>query len=129
MLNTIVQVVVEHLDLKVFLRVPHDVLKERREKRVTYVTTGKLITRTKILTDIDSQEAETWTDPPNYWENIVWPAYVDGHKGIFTNGDVEHGKLKEDAVPGLLLIEGQEHTIDDIVSRCCKYFVDYAERP
>ncbi|KAG1777988.1 P-loop containing nucleoside triphosphate hydrolase protein [Suillus placidus] len=105
-------VVVEHLDLKVFLRTPHDVLKERREQRATYITT----------------EAETWTDAPNYWENIVWPAYVDGHKGIFTNDDVEHGNPREDVLPGLLLIEAQEHTMDDIVSMCCKHFVDYAER-
>lgn len=122
------QVIVDHLDLKVFLRTPHDVLKERREKRATYVTTGELIIRTKVVTDIDFQEAETWTDPPNYWENIVWPAYLDAHKGVFTNDDVEHGRPREDMVPDLLLIDGLEHTMDDIISTCCKHFVDYAER-
>ena len=28
-----------------------------------------------------------------YWEQIVWPAYVAAHQGLFENGDVERGKL------------------------------------
>jgi len=24
-----------------------------------------------------------WRDPPNYFEGLVWPAYVDAHRALF----------------------------------------------
>ncbi len=35
--------------------------------------------------------------PPGYVDKIVWPNYVDAHKWLFENDDVE-GKLKEDVL-------------------------------
>ncbi len=36
---------------------------------------------------------DVWSDPPNYFSEIVYPAYVEAHKHMFTNGDVEKGAL------------------------------------
>ena len=27
-------------------------------------------------------------DPPNYFDNLVWPAYLDAHRGQFVGGDI-----------------------------------------
>jgi len=37
-------------------------------------------------------EGSLWRDPPHYWEQIVWPAYVEAHKDILADGDIEHGQ-------------------------------------
>ncbi|KAI8992868.1 P-loop containing nucleoside triphosphate hydrolase protein [Trametes punicea] len=94
--------VVDKLDVRIFLRVPHDVLKQRRHERHGYHTA----------------EGSLWRDPPNYWEQIVWPAYVEAHQGILENGDVEHGK-PNGKVPGLVLLEGLELSMTDMVDRVC----------
>lgn len=64
-------------------------------------------------------EGTLWQDPPNYWENIVWPAYVDAHKGVFENGDVEHGKLTG-GIEDLVLLETLEISMTEAVERCCQ---------
>ncbi|PFH52072.1 hypothetical protein AMATHDRAFT_57898 [Amanita thiersii Skay4041] len=95
--------VIETLDVRVLLRVPHDVLKRRRHERHGYHTA----------------EGALWRDPPNYWENIVYPAYVDAHYELFENGDVERGALGS-KVPDLMLLDILEMTMDEAVDRCCR---------
>jgi len=68
------------IDIKLFLRVSHAKAKARREARSGYVTLEGF-----------------WEDPPGYVDHIVWPNYVEDHKWMFENEDVE-GKLKEDVV-------------------------------
>ena len=63
-------------------------------------------------------EGSLWRDPPHYWEQIVWPAYVAAHEQILENGDVEHGK-PNGRVRGLLLIEGLEMSMTEMVDRVC----------
>ena len=63
-------------------------------------------------------EGSLWRDPPNYWEDIVYPAYHDAHKDVFVDGDVEHGHLTS-TVSGLILIEGLEISMSDAVEQCC----------
>ncbi|EDR08894.1 uncharacterized protein LACBIDRAFT_161970, partial [Laccaria bicolor S238N-H82] len=58
--------VIQQLDVRIFLRVPHDTLKQRRHERHGYHTAGTL-----------------WRDPPHYWEEIVYPAYLEAHKDVF----------------------------------------------
>jgi nicotinamide/nicotinate riboside kinase len=56
-----------------------------------------------------------WRDPPGYWEDIVYPAYLDAddtHKDIFVDGDVERGPLTS-TVGGLVLIESLEISMSD----------------
>jgi nicotinamide/nicotinate riboside kinase len=63
-------------------------------------------------------EGTLWRDPPNYWENIVWPAYVDAHKHIFENGDVERGKST--VIENLVLLEALDISMTEEVELCCQ---------
>ncbi|KAL0956210.1 hypothetical protein HGRIS_002367 [Hohenbuehelia grisea] len=94
--------VFDQLDVKFFLRVPHDVLKHRRHERHGYHTA----------------EGSLWRDPPDYWENIVYPAYIDAHRDAFVNGDIEHGQ-PNDKVPDLQLLEMTGLSMEEAVERCC----------
>ncbi|CDR98963.1 hypothetical protein [Sporisorium scitamineum] len=64
------------MDVKMFLRTPRAVLKQRREERFGYATA----------------EGTVWKDPEGYFDNIVWPAYELAHKGVFADKDIEKGK-------------------------------------
>ena len=68
------------MDIKLFLRVSYAKAKARREARSGYVTLEGF-----------------WEDPPGYVDKIVWPNYVEDHKWMFENGDVE-GKLQDDVM-------------------------------
>ncbi|KAF4599734.1 ribosylnicotinamide kinase [Pleurotus pulmonarius] len=160
------QDVVDQLDVKFFLRVPHDALKKRRHDRHGYHTAGersclflgvffaiynnplllascsritKFHTRSYVhpalnvrtahpsslaatpsfnILQFDLLEGALWRDPPQYWENIVYPAYVEAHRHLFADGDVEHGKLTGDAEK-LVLLETLEMTMGNAVEKCC----------
>ncbi|KAF9233488.1 P-loop containing nucleoside triphosphate hydrolase protein [Melanogaster broomeanus] len=118
--------VIEQLDIQFFLRVPHDVLKQRRHARHGY--------HTAVQSD---PEGALWRDPPMYWEQIVYPAYVEAHQEMFENGDVENGKPTGEKVQGLVIMEpvkkeGEEEeeeeegvmSMNDMVRRCCEVLLD-----
>jgi nicotinamide/nicotinate riboside kinase len=71
-------VVQPHIDIKLFLRVSYAKAKARREARSGYVTLEGF-----------------WEDPPGYVDKIVWPNYVNDHKWMFENEDVE-GEFKSE---------------------------------
>lgn len=104
--------VVDQLDVRVFLRVPHDALKKRRHDRHGY--------HTAVQSD---PEGTLWRDPPQYWEQIVWPAYVAAHAGMLEGGDVEHGQ-PNGVVPELILIEGLDMKMGDMVEKVCARLAD-----
>ena len=56
----------------------------------------------------------------------MWPAYVDAHKGMVEGGDVEHGR-PNGAVPGLILIDGLEMGMSDIVEKVCVRLAEEVE--
>lgn len=64
------------LDVKFFLQVSRAKATQRREARDGYVTLEGF-----------------WKDPPGYVDKIVWPNYVDAHRWMFADGDVEGGRL------------------------------------
>ncbi|CCA74079.1 related to NRK1-Nicotinamide riboside kinase [Serendipita indica DSM 11827] len=64
--------VVKELDVRIFLRVTYDTLKKRRNERFGYHTAVQF-----------SSEGSLWQDPPGYWDDIVWPAYLKAHKPHF----------------------------------------------
>ncbi|KAK0528264.1 ribosylnicotinamide kinase [Tilletia horrida] len=70
------------LDVRFFTRCRREVMKSRRAQR-SYTTA----------------EETVWQDPPGYYDNIVWPAYVLAHKGMFENEDVENGALRPAPLP------------------------------
>lgn len=49
----------------------------------------------------------------------MWPAYVEAHAGILEGGDVEHGK-PNGKVAGLLLFDGLELSMSEMVEQVCK---------
>ncbi|KIJ08519.1 hypothetical protein PAXINDRAFT_18358 [Paxillus involutus ATCC 200175] len=74
-----------------------------------------------------------WHDPPMYWEQIVYPTYVEAHQDMFEHGDVENGKLTgEKEVTGAVMMEpvkkGEEMTMDDMVRRSCEVLVDFVDK-
>lgn len=93
--------VVDTLDARIFIRVPYDILRERRAERSLYVTA----------------EGTFWKDPPEYFEKLVYPAYVDAHRSMFTDADVEHGST---LLPGLMVIEALQLSMDDMVALSCE---------
>ena len=79
----------QFLDLKLFLPVSYNKMKERREARKGYVTAEGF-----------------WEDPEGYVDEVVWPNYVRDHKFLFEKGDIE-GSL-DCHVAGELGIEAWE---------------------
>ncbi|KAI0812274.1 P-loop containing nucleoside triphosphate hydrolase protein [Irpex lacteus] len=100
------QAVVDSLDVRVFLRVPEEVLKQRRHERHGYHTAGAL-----------------WRDPPHYWEQIVWPAYVKAHSALFDGEDLDKAK-PSGKVKDLVLIEGLEQSMGETIEVLCKKLVE-----
>ena len=66
----------------------------------------------------DYIEGALWRDPPHYWEQIVWPAYVAAHQDIVEKGDVERGE-SNGRVSGLVIIEGLEMSMSEMVEQVC----------
>jgi len=65
-----------------------------------------------------------------YWEQIVYPAYVEAHQEMFENGDVENGKPTGEKVQGLVIMEPVKKeeeevmSMNDMVRRCCEVLLD-----
>ena len=62
-----------------------------------------------------SIEGDVWHDPPQYWEKVVWPAYVRAHEDMFEGKDVAAGGLSP-AMKDVLLFESTESTMADMVN-------------
>lgn len=87
------------IDIKLFLQVSKAKATQRREARDGYVTLEGF-----------------WKDPPGYVDKIVWPNYVDAHKWMFVDRDVEGGKLAWDVLQerGILAQKVQEDGVVDL---------------
>lgn len=46
-------------------------------------------------------------DPPHYFERVVYPAYVEAHKHLFADGNVEDGELQDGKLVQIQPAEGQ----------------------
>lgn len=71
-------------DVKLFFHAPYEILKARREARQGYNTV-----------------AGFWTDPPSYFDNIVWPEFAKSHKHLFLDEDVGKSLNQESLDLGL----------------------------
>lgn len=94
-----------HMDIKIFLRVSYEKAKARREARSGYVTLEGF-----------------WEDPPGYVDKIVWPNYVEAHKWMFEDDNVE-GNLKDDVVRQMG-IHTQEGGVDVDMTTTLKWAVE-----
>lgn len=95
--------VFDPLDVRIYLRVPSAVLRQRRHERHGYHTA----------------EGSLWRDPPHYWEQIVYPAFIEAHKDVFVSQDVEHGEPGE-KVPRLQVLESLDLSMSEVVDRVCR---------
>ncbi|KAI5477222.1 hypothetical protein MNV49_006595 [Pseudohyphozyma bogoriensis] len=95
---------VKEYDVRVFVREGYDVLKKRRNERHGYHTA----------------EGSLWRDPPDYWDNIVWPAYLKAHRPIFIDGNVESGQPDHSKVDGLVVYEASELGMDAMLEKTCE---------
>ncbi|TFK44477.1 P-loop containing nucleoside triphosphate hydrolase protein [Crucibulum laeve] len=107
--------VIDQLDVRIMLRVPEPVLKKRRHDRHGY--------HTAVQSD---PEGTMWRDPPEYWEKIVYPAYVDAYRDVFVDGDIEQGQPGS-KVKNLLLLESLKMGMGEAVERCCTALKEVAE--
>ncbi|KIO04520.1 hypothetical protein M404DRAFT_1000648 [Pisolithus tinctorius Marx 270] len=107
----------DQLDIRIFLRVQHDTLKERRRERDYYIAAQP------------NSDGSIWRDPPLYWEHIVWPGYVAAHKDMFENGDVESGRPTGDKMRGMLVLENAKMSTTDVVNRCCEEIAEFQAFP
>ncbi|KAG9087636.1 ribosylnicotinamide kinase [Ceratobasidium sp. UAMH 11750] len=80
--------ITQALDLSMFLRSPERVLKRRRQEREYVCSDGT-----------------PWVDPPGYWDQITYPAYIRGHSHLFHNGDVDWGTPVESF--DLMVLDGE----------------------
>jgi nicotinamide/nicotinate riboside kinase len=71
-------------------------------------------------------EGALWRDPPGYWEQIVYPAYIDAHREVFQSGDVENGEPGS-RVEGLIVLESVKMEMNDVVKRCCEVLKEVVE--
>ncbi|RDB24774.1 Nicotinamide riboside kinase [Hypsizygus marmoreus] len=110
------QEVIDQLDVRIFLRVPEEILRKRRHERHGY--------HTAVQSD---PEGTLWRDPPGYWEQIVYPAYVDAHRDVFVDGDVEEGKPGS-KVSGLIVLESLKTGMSEEVERCCTVLEEVARK-
>lgn len=60
--------------IRILLRASYQDAKSRRQARNGYVTLEGF-----------------WQDPPAYFDDIVWPNFVEEHSHLFDHGDVERG--------------------------------------
>ena len=72
---------------------------------------------------------DVWTDPPEYFDKIVYPAYVKAHKHMFEGQDVETGaelegwKKGKNEVRMLMPGEGQPE-VTRVFEESCRYLID-----
>lgn len=106
------------LQVRLFLRVSKHLIKKRRDERANYVL----------------EDGEVWVDPPFYFDEIVWPAYLEAHARMFANGDVEKGAPIETTsrdsdggpVPHLTLIEAEDWGTEAVVQDACNAIYTFA---
>jgi nicotinamide/nicotinate riboside kinase len=72
-------------------------------------------------------EGNLWRDPPEYWGQIVYPAYVGANREVFEDGDVENGPPSS-KVRGMILLESLKMDMNEAVDRCCTVLKEVAER-
>lgn len=71
----------------------------------------------------DHVDGETWVDPPRYWDEIVWPAYLTAHQQMFVGHDVESGELDRSHWAGkdVVILEAK---VDESSTETMRKFVE-----
>ncbi|KAG2225514.1 hypothetical protein INT45_010341 [Circinella minor] len=99
------QAICARLDCKIFIHASYETLKNRRESRQGYVTTEGY-----------------WTDPPGYFDNIVWPEYIKCNKHLFLGED--RSEIEHEAVQNVLAVDTDKYSIEETANAIVKKIVD-----
>lgn len=85
-----------------------------------------------------SVDGYIWSDPPDYWDNVVWPAYLKAHQHLLVNRDINGTTAQPDSDPefmapinegdtkerqsaaGLIVLPAENTTVDELVEISCK---------
>jgi nicotinamide/nicotinate riboside kinase len=89
---------VRAFDMRFFMRASFNTLKQRRLARTCYLT-----------------DAGTWQDPPNYFENVVWPSYLKYNIHVLENLDSEGSDY--------ILLDTDNCSIEDNVLLAAKHIL------
>jgi nicotinamide/nicotinate riboside kinase len=95
-------------DVRLFLRTSYETAKRRREARSGYVTIEGF-----------------WEDPPGYVDQVVWPNYVQDHKFLFEQGDVE--QELDQSVCREVAIHGMPRQAEENMEKCLAWAVEVLE--
>jgi nicotinamide/nicotinate riboside kinase len=95
-------------DVKLFLRTSYETAKKRREARSGYVTLEGF-----------------WEDPPGYVDKVVWPNYVQDHKFLFEDSNVEK-ELRENVCRSVG-INGMPRQAEGNMTVCLEWAVGVLE--
>lgn len=98
----------ELFDVRLFLRTSYKTAKTRREARSGYVTLEGF-----------------WEDPPGYVDKVVWPNYVNDHKFLFKDEEVE-GELDQ-VVCNKIGVAGMPKDAEESMSKCLNWAVQVLE--
>lgn len=101
------------------MRATRELLKRRREERQTYVTQGMICDSLTCKVGKLILGGDVWVDPPNYFDQIVWPAYVKAHRDVFKGGDVEKGEAQ-----GMTLLEPADGDVTEAFEQSCQAIWD-----
>ncbi|EPZ33801.1 hypothetical protein O9G_002513 [Rozella allomycis CSF55] len=75
----------ELLDIKIFLKASKETVKKRRNERDGYVTIEGF-----------------WKDPPDYFENVVWPNYQKYHCST--------------SIQNIIALDTEENNIEEVLN-------------
>lgn len=72
-------------------------------------------------------EGTLWRDPPHYWEQIVYPAYVKAHSHLFIAGDLENGDLDPSAQEKrrIELLEADKMSMAELLDATCNAILEF----
>jgi nicotinamide/nicotinate riboside kinase len=87
---------IDLLHLHIFLHAPFEVLKDRRNQRKTYVT-----------------PEGHWQDPPNYFEKVVWPMYLQNNSLVL---DSQFNQVKR--------IDSHQNSIEQVLELVLEAILD-----
>jgi nicotinamide/nicotinate riboside kinase len=97
-----------YFNVKLFLRTSYETAKKRREARSGYVTLEGF-----------------WADPPGYVDQVVWPNYVQDHKFLFEEGNVE--KELKPSVCSSVGIHGMPRRAEGDMGKCLEWALQVLE--
>ncbi|KAG8880778.1 ribosylnicotinamide kinase [Tulasnella sp. 331] len=117
--------VYDELDVRILLREPEPRVTTPQASLIAFPTFTLPLAMSYVNNTgpaLANPEGSLWRDPPNYWENIVWPAYIRAHEHAFEGGDVQHGK-PNGKIRDLVVLDGETTGMTELFDQACERIV------